>query len=149
MQIGEIMTKDVKTVGRDDTFAAAAKILHDSHISCVIITGEGGVAGIVTERDIVNLVAEGLDPKEVRVGDRMTTDVATVDPRTDVAEASRLMAKRKFRHLPVLEKGTLAGIVSIRDLTNWAIEEMTGGHELPDLERSQATLSAAAEAKKA
>jgi CBS domain-containing protein len=148
MQVGDIMTRDVKTVTADDSFAAASKILHDHGISSVVIKDNGGASGIVTERDLVNVVAEGNDPKEVRVGDRMTTDLATVESRTDIAEAAQLMAKRRIRHLPVVDKGNLVGIVSIRDLTSWAVQELTGGHELPDLERSQAALSAAVEAKR-
>jgi CBS domain-containing protein len=148
MQVGDIMTKDVKTAEAGDTFADVAKILHDNRISSVIVHGEKSPAGIVTERDLVNVVADGLDPKEIRVGDRMTTELATVEPRTDIAEAAKLMAERGIRHLPVVEKGALAGVISIRDLTSWAVEEMTGGHELPDLERSQAALSAAMEVKR-
>jgi CBS domain-containing protein len=148
MQVGDIMKKDVKTAGTNDTFADVAKILHDNRISSVIVKTEKGPAGIVTERDLVNVVADGLDPKTVRLSDRMTTDLATVEPRTDIAEAAKLMAERGIRHLPVMEKGNLAGIISIRDLTSWAVEEMTGGHELPDLEGSHAALSAAMEAKR-
>jgi CBS domain-containing protein len=96
----------------------------------------------------VNLVADGVDPVSVAVGDRMTRDLATVDPRTDIAEAAQVMAQRRIRHLPIVDKGKLAGIISIRDLTRWAVEEMTGGHELPDMERSSAALSAAMEAKR-
>ena len=103
------------------------------------------LAGIVTERDLVNLVAEGLDPQAAKVADRMSTNLDTVEPRTDIAEAAEHMARLRIRHLPVLDKGTLVGIISIRDLTNWAVGEITGGHELPDLERSHTTLSAAAE----
>jgi hypothetical protein len=55
------------------------------------------------------------------------------------------MARLSIRHLPVTEGGRLAGIVSIRDLTIWAVTEMTGGHELPDMERSTTALSAAAQ----
>jgi len=75
----------------------------------------------------------------------MTKDVTTVEPKTDIAEAAKIMGRRGIRHLPVLEKGDLVGIISIRDLTSWAVGEMTGGHELPDLERSSATLTAAVE----
>ena len=148
MQVGDIMTKDVKTVRADQSFADAAKILHENGISSVVIAGGGGPEGIVTERDLVNIVAEGLDPGSTRVGERMTRDLATVGSRSDVAEAARIMAERRIRHLPVVDKGRLAGILSIRDVTAWAVQEMTGGHELPDLERSSAALTAAVEAKK-
>jgi CBS domain-containing protein len=148
MQVGDIMTRDVKTAETSANFSEAAKILHDNKISSVIITDGGRIAGIVTERDLVNVVAEGLDPGATTVGDRMTRDLATVDARTDIADAAQLMAERKIRHLPVVEKDSLVGVISIRDLTNWAVEEMTGGHELPDLERSQAAFAAHLEVKR-
>jgi CBS domain-containing protein len=103
------------------------------------------LAGIVTERDLVNLVADGKDPQTTKVGERMTKNLDTVDPRTDIAEAAEHMARLNIRHLPVVDEGRLAGIISIRDLTNWAVHELTAGHELPDLERSHTALSAAAQ----
>jgi CBS domain-containing protein len=148
MQVGDIMTRDVKTAKADDTFADVARILQDNRISSVIVMDGDRVAGIVTERDLVNVVADGADPREQTVGDRLTRDLATVEPRTDIADAASVMAERGIRHLPVLDRGQLAGIVSIRDLTNWAVEELTAGHELPDLERSQAALAAHVEVKR-
>ncbi|HXF56935.1 MAG TPA: CBS domain-containing protein [Actinomycetota bacterium] len=145
MQVGDIMSRNVVTVSADDTFADAAKVLREHRISSVVVKADGGVSGIVTERDFVNLIADGLDPAATRIGDRMTRDVATVESRTDIAEAAKLMADRRIRHLPVVDRGELVGIISIRDLTSWAVEELTGGHELPDLERSSAALSAAVE----
>ena len=146
MQVGDIMTPKVKTCAIDNTFADAAKVLHDNRISSVIIVEKRGeVAGIVTERDLVNIVADGLDPKKEMLADRMTRDLATVERRTDIAEASRMMAERRIRHLPVIERGKLLGIISIRDLWKWALEELTAGHELPDLERSHTALTAAVE----
>jgi CBS domain-containing protein len=146
MQVADIMTADVKTCTIDHTFADAAKLLHDHQISSVIIVeGDGRVAGIVTERDLVNIVADGLDPTKVMLTDRMTKDLSTVEPRTDIADAAAIMEERTIRHLPVVDKrGTLSGILSVRDLWHWALEELTAGHELPDLERSHAALSAAA-----
>ena len=148
MQVGDIMTKDVKTAGPDASFTDAAGILQDNRISSVIITEGDRVTGIVTERDLVNVVADGMDPSKVKVGERMARELATVEPRTDIADAAQLMAQRRIRHLPVMDKGTLTGVISIRDLTNWAVREMTGGHELPDLERSAAALAAHAEIKR-
>jgi len=145
MQVGDVMKSAVKTTTPDQTFADVAKLLKDNAISSVVVMEGDRLAGIVTERDLVNLVADGLDPTAVKVADRMSTKLDTVEPRTDISEAAEHMARLRIRHLPVLDKGVLVGIISIRDLTNWAVEEITSGHELPDLERSHTTLSAAAE----
>jgi CBS domain-containing protein len=145
MQVGDIMKTDVKTTTPQDTFAHVARLLHDNAISSVVVLDGDRLAGIVTERDLVNLVADGMDPRTTRVEERMTRNLDTVQPRTDIAEAAEHMARLRIRHLPVVERGALVGIISIRDLTNWAVEELTAGHELPDLERSHTALSAAAE----
>ena len=144
MRVADIMTADVKTASVDDTFADVARLLHDNGISSVIVKDDDAPAGIVTERDLVNVVADGLDPREVRVGERMTRNLDTVEPRTDITEAAEHMARLRIRHLPVVDGGRLVGIISIRDLTAWAVEELSGGHELADLQRSHSTLSAAA-----
>jgi CBS domain-containing protein len=145
MQVRDIMHADVKTTAPTDTFDNVATVLRENGISSVVVVENGKLAGIVTERDLVNLVADGGDPKTTTVADRMSKDLDTVDPKTDIAEAAGHMARLKIRHLPVLQDGELAGIISIRDLTNWAVHELTSGHELPDLERSHSALSAAAE----
>jgi CBS domain-containing protein len=145
MQVRDIMHADVKTTAPTDTFDQVAHVLRENGISSVVVIEDGKLAGIVTERDLVNLVADGRDPRTTKVADRMTKDLDTVDPKTDIAEAADHMARLKIRHLPVLQDGELAGIISIRDLTNWAVRELTSGHELPDLERSHTALSAAAE----
>ncbi len=146
MQVGEIMQTDVKTASAGDTFADVARLLHEHGISSVIVKDGERLAGIVTERDLVNLVADGLDPHTVKVGKRMTKrDLETVEPRTDIVEAAEHMAARRIRHLPVVDHDEVVGIISIRDLITWAVEELSGGHELPDLRRSHTALSAAAE----
>jgi CBS domain-containing protein len=145
MHVKDIMHADVKTTTAAGSFADVAAVLHDNAISSVVVMDGERLAGIVTERDLVNLVADGGDPRSTKVSERMTKDLHTVTPRTDIAEAAEHMARLKIRHLPVVEDDKLVGIISIRDLTNWAVRELTGGHELPDLERSQAALSAAVE----
>jgi CBS domain-containing protein len=149
MQVSDIMHRDVITVDGSDTFVQAAKVLSEHGISSVVVRGDRGPSGIVTERDFVALIADGLDPSATTVMARMSRDLATVPPKADIAEAARLMAERGVRHLPVVERGKLAGIISIRDLMTWAVEEMTGGHELPDLERSSAALAAAVQVERA
>jgi CBS domain-containing protein len=145
MQVKDIMSGDVRTVTPDETFEHVATLLHDNAISSVVVMDGDRLAGIVTERDLVNLVADGKDPRTTTATERMTKNVDTVGPRTDIAEAAEHMARLRIRHLPIVDEGRLVGIISIRDLTNWAVEELTGGHELPDLERSHTALSAAAQ----
>ncbi len=149
MRVADIMTTDVKTSSADATFADVARLLHDNGISSVIVKDGEAPIGIVTERDVVNVVADGLDPREVRVGERMTRNLDIVEPRTDVTEAAEHMARLRIRHLPVVDGGRLVGIISIRDLTAWAVEELSGGHELADVQRSQTTLNAAARVNRA
>lgn len=149
MQVRDIMHAEVTTTSPDGTFSDVATLLHDRAISSVVVMEGERLAGIVTERDLVNLVAEGGDPRTTAVRDRMTTEVDTVASRTDIAEAAEHMARLKIRHLPIVDDDRLVGIISIRDLTNWAVEELTGGHELPDLERSHTALSAAAQVNEA
>jgi len=144
MQVAEVMKPNVVRARPDDTFADVARLLHDNHISSVVVMEGEALAGIVTERDLVNVVAEGLDPRTIHIGNRMTRELDTVSGKTDVAEAAEHMARLQIRHLPVVDHGVLAGILSIRDLTTWAVEEISGGHELADLHRSHTTLSAAA-----
>lgn len=145
MQVRDIMNPDVKTAAPTDTFAQVAGLLNEHGISSVVVLDGEALAGIVTERDLVNLVSDGADPRTTTVAERMTTDLDTVGSKTDIAEAADHMAGRKIRHLPVVDGGRLVGIISIRDLTNWAVRELTAGHELPDLRRSHSALSAAAE----
>lgn len=145
MQIGDLMRREVRSVPSSATFAEAAALLREHGISSVVVLDDGRLSGIVTERDLVNLVASGVDPKTTPVSHGMSSNVDTAEPRTDVLEAAAVMGKRKIRHLPVVQEGSVVGIVSIRDLTDWAISELTAGHELPDIERSHAALAAAAE----
>ena len=147
MQVADIMRSEVKTADAEDTFADVAKAMRSDGISSVVVLQSGGkLAGIVTERDIVNLVAAGGDPHSVKVVHGMTRrHLETVGPKVDIAEAADKMVSLNIRHLPVVDRGKVVGIVSIRDLTRWAAEELAGGHEMPDIARSQKALKAASE----
>jgi CBS domain-containing protein len=149
MQVGEIMHTDVKTADAEHTFADVAKLMRTNGISSVVVLDGKKLTGIVTERDIVNLVAAGGDPHSVKVVHGMTRrDLETIGPKTDIAEAAEHMVARNIRHLPIVEKGQVVGIISIRDLTRWAADELAGGHEMPDIVRSQKALQAASDLQK-
>ena len=149
MQVGDIMHTDVKAASAEATFADVAKVMRTHGISSVVVLEGKKLSGILTERDIVNLVAAGGDPHSVKVAQGMTRrDIVTVSPKTDISEAAELMVSRNIRHLPVKDRDRIVGIISIRDLTKWAAEELAGGHEMPDIARSHKALQAASELQK-
>jgi CBS domain-containing protein len=146
MLVGEIMHSDVKSASTSDSFADVAKMMRSHGISSVVVLDGKKLEGIVTERDIVNLVAAGGDPHATTVEHGMTRrDLITVDSKTHLSDAAEQMVSRNIRHLPVVDGGNVVGIVSIRDMTRWAAEELSGGHEMPDIAGSHAALQAASE----
>lgn len=150
MRVADIMRTQVKTADASDTFTDVAKTMRTNGISSVVVVDENAsLVGIVTERDIVNLVAAGGDPHTTTVLHGMTKqNLEFSGPRDDIAEAAERMVAANIRHLPVMDEGKVVGIISIRDLTKWAAEELSGGHEMPDIARSQQALRAASELQK-
>jgi len=108
----------VFSVSPDEDAAAIARTLARHRIGAVLVAdSDGAVVGIVSERDIVRAMArsEG-GTAELSATELMTRDLATVTRRTRVVDALTLMTDRRIRHLPVMEEGTLLGMVSIGDL---------------------------------
>jgi CBS domain-containing protein len=117
---------DVLTIEPNATLAAAVKLLAERRIGAIVITGaDRQVIGILSERDIVRaLAAEGPAALDQQVGQVMTRKVMTCDEAETIASVAERMTKGKFRHLPVVERGRLAGIVSIGDVVKYRLEEM-------------------------
>ncbi len=108
---------EVFTVRRDTTVVELTKVLVSRRIGAAVVADGDTVVGVVSERDIVHCIAElGAGAGNRAVADVMTTDVKTVSPDTTIDEVMGLMTQRHIRHLPVLEDGKLAGIVSIGDV---------------------------------
>ncbi len=100
-----------------------AKIISSRRIGAVLVLDDnGGVAGIVSERDVVKALAiHAGKATEMRAEDLMTRNVITATSRTTVDEAMEIMDAGYFRHLPVVNNGRLEGIISIRDLVKYRI----------------------------
>ncbi|TDB98701.1 CBS domain-containing protein [Micromonospora fluostatini] len=115
--VGEFMTTRLVTMDGNDTLVAAARVMRDSAIGDVVVTADGGVAGIITDRDItVRGVAEQLDPESTRLNQVVSRDVITVSPYDDAVSAADLMRTYAVRRLPVVDDGRLVGLVSMGDL---------------------------------
>jgi CBS domain-containing protein len=123
MQLKEIMRSDVVDVEPAATLQSAAQAMREGKISSVLVTEDGYLIGILTERDMVKAVAEGIDTEVVHVRDYMTPTPVAVSPDTTVEEAVQIMMDKGFRHLPVVDgERELKGVVSIRDLAKVGIK---------------------------
>lgn len=120
----------VATVTEHTTVAELLRGLAEHNIGAMVVTGTDGVAGIVSERDVVRgLNASGAGLLERPVAEIMTTIIATCAPEDFVDDLSTVMTERRIRHVPVLVGGELTGIVSIGDVVKTRLDELERSHE--------------------
>jgi CBS domain-containing protein len=116
VKVSEIMTEAAVTDRADDTLHEAARKMWEQQTGSLLVMDGDELLGIITERDILKAVATGRPLDETRVSDAMTKEVETVSPAMTLRDAAALMAEKWIRHLPVVERGTVVGIISQRDL---------------------------------
>jgi CBS domain-containing protein len=115
----------VVTAAPNATIDEIAKTLAQRKIGAIVLIENGGIRGIVSERDVVRAVAaEGSAALQKRATDYMTTKVVTCRLEDTINDVMHKMTAGRFRHLPVLEDGKLAGIVSIGDVVKRRIEDV-------------------------
>ncbi len=130
MNISDICTVETISCRRDETVQGAALLMRKHHVGDLVVVdgsdGEAIPAGIVTDRDIVvSVVALGLDPASLQVGDIMSDDLLTCREDDDVYQTIEHMRVRGIRRVPVVNRnGALAGILSADDLLEFLAEEM-------------------------
>ena len=121
--IREVMTPSPETVESDRTAAEAAKLMKKADAGMIPVVRDQKLVGTVTDRDIaIRVVAEGQDPGATTVGEIASTEVVTIGPDQDLAEALGLMASNQVRRLPVVEGETLIGVVAQADVARAADE---------------------------
>jgi len=122
-QVSEILGDKGRDVLRIDAGASvldAVKQMVEANIGSLLVTKDGEIAGIVTERDYLRRVAvEGQTDADVTVGEIMSSPLIVVTPETSIDECMALMTDRRIRHLPVVEGGEVVGVVSIGDLVKF------------------------------
>ncbi len=124
-QILDAKGRDVATLAPDATIADAVAALAEHNVGAMVVSSDDTtVAGILSERDVVRGLAGGPDVLQRAVRDLMVTDVATCTGRSDTEELMSSMTSGRFRHMPVLADGKLAGIISIGDVVKARIDEL-------------------------
>lgn len=122
----KVKGRNVSTARPDDTVQEIANRLAQRKIGAIVIVGDGGaVSGIISERDLIRVIAQhGAKALQLQIADVMTKDVVVCTEQTSVDEIMELMTRGRFRHLPVIEHGALVGIVSIGDVVKHHIAEV-------------------------
>ena len=128
-QLSEILDEkghDVLEIEGDASVFAAVKKMVERNVGSLLVTENGEVAGIVTERDYLRRVAlEGRTDKETPVREIMSAPLIVVTPQTTVDECMALMTDRRIRHVPVVEGGQVVGIVSIGDVVKFKSKQQS------------------------
>ena len=136
MSILDLCDPEPAAVELDATVADAVRTMVSRHVGAVgVVDSERRIAGIFTERDVLMKTSlNGRDPEHTPVREVMTTPVELATLSTGPGEAMSTMVERHYRHLPIVdEQGKLLGILSIRNLLEWRIDDLT--QELDSLEQ--------------
>jgi CBS domain-containing protein len=126
--LGKICTKPVVTASAQMTVDQAARAMRSKNVGALIVVNAGRPVGMLTDRDVaVEVVAKGMDPETVRVGDVMRKKPMTIREDLGVLDAAKAFAKTGVRRLPVVTKaGVLVGVIAVDDLIMLLGNEM--GH---------------------
>lgn len=118
MRVADAMSRVVLTVGTQHTLREACRLMVQRNVgAAVVVDDQLPGPGIVTERDVLRAVAEGLDPDATTVADAMTFEARTATTSWDLEIAAAEMVRHGFRHLVVVDDGgALAGVLSMRDV---------------------------------
>lgn len=126
MEIEGLITRSVLTLKGGDTVKAAASKMMERGVGSAVVVEGGAPTGIITDRDALRLIAQGVDGSQVKVRDCIPKRLVTVSPTLEVLEAARLMREKNFRHLVVVDgQGSLVGVFSMRDLVVGLLQERT------------------------
>jgi len=133
MEIGSLITRAVLTVERQDTLLDAAVWMMERGVGSAVVLTDGKPTGVITDRDALRAIAQGLKPEEVTVGQFVNRKLSQVKPEVELVDAARLMREKGFRHLVVVDvNGELVGVFSMRDLVVGLLQERTEWFQAQD-----------------
>jgi CBS domain-containing protein len=133
MRIADVLRNKgsaVATISPDTSVTELLAGMAEHNIGAMVVVGSDGVVGIVSERDVVRRLNErGAELLDLPVSEIMTTLVVTCAPGDAINDLTTLMTENRVRHVPVIDNGELAGIVSIGDVVKTRMEELQSEQE--------------------
>jgi CBS domain-containing protein len=134
MTVGTLLKQKngtIVSIKPDASVYQAIEMMAEKRVGALLVMESGVLLGIISERDYARkVILQGRSSKETPVAQIMSSPVLTVTRQHSVGECMRIITNNRIRHLPVVENGTVLGMVSIGDLVNWVIseQEMTIRH---------------------
>lgn len=125
----DIMNTAVVHLEKDESVQEAAHIMAERRVGSIIITTAGYPIGIITETDIVKVVASGTSASQVRVQDIMSSPLFSTTPDEDVLAVASTMAGSKIKKMPVMERQRVIGIITQTDIVHYALHAIQGIHQ--------------------
>jgi predicted transcriptional regulator len=114
--VREVMSRGAISVDEKLTLRSLAVVLTELDVGVAIVARPDGSAGVVSERDVAHAISEGADPDEVWAADVMVDDLVLAEPEETVLEVADRMSAESVRHVAVVDRGKIVGVVSARDL---------------------------------
>jgi signal-transduction protein with cAMP-binding, CBS, and nucleotidyltransferase domain len=123
MKLQEFMIKEVVQAGVDESISTAAQRMRERAVGCLVVTVAGTVKGIITDRDLLDCLAQAHDPYQCKIAAHMRRPVTVLRPEEEHATAARVMQRKRIKRIPVALGGKLLGIISLSDLAVVASQE--------------------------
>lgn len=116
-KVYDCMTTKPISVSSDATLEKCAKVMAQNHVGALVVKDNHQSKGLITEQDIVRkVIAKGTNPLTKKVKDFMEKKLITIKPSDDIYEALIKMRDSNIRHLPVVDKGKMVGLLTLKDV---------------------------------
>ena len=123
-QLLESKGKDIWSIVPNATVFEALRIMAQNNVGALLVIDKGKLVGIFSERDYARkVILEGKSSKDTAVGELMTKDVYYIDPKNTLHESMAVITARHIRHMPVLDKDRLVGMVTLGDVVKQIIAD--------------------------
>jgi CBS domain-containing protein len=124
MKLEEIMVTNVVQIRPDETVGRAAALMKEKAVGCLVVSTDGTVKGIITDRDLLGCLQQSHDPRLCKIATHMSRPVIVLKPDEDHIAAIDVMQRRRIKRLPLARDGKVVGMVSLSDLAALAEGEM-------------------------
>ena len=124
MKVEEIMSREVVQSSPDDSINEAATLMREKAVGCLVITVDGAIKGLITDRDLLGCIAAGHNSHECKISAHMSRPVAVIKPEEDYSTAADVMRRRRIKRVPIAKQGKLLGIVSLSDLAKLVVNDL-------------------------